>query len=129
MLLLSLVLVHLSVAVPERPIVKVSSTLEQIVAQPKPTSPIDEWIGKPTAIVLTKEQQARIDSIKSRYGIERQAIADSLRAQSEMTIVIKMRDFNGKYRKLVREVLRPEQQPVFDNNFQAQVFTLPKPPR
>jgi hypothetical protein len=129
LLLLSVVLFHLFVTAPELRVIDFSRAMARPTAQPTAKSPIDDWLTKPTVIVLTKEQEARIDTVKTNYGIEAKAVADALRTADEMTIMVRTRDFHGKYLDLVRQVLRPEQRAVFDKNIPAQKFTLPKPPR
>jgi hypothetical protein len=93
------------------------------------TSDVDEWLTKPTTIVLSAEQRAHVDSIKVHYNAERRATMDAIRGSDDMNVVLKTRELEGKYRKQVRDLLTPEQQTVFDKNIATQKFVLSKPGR
>lgn len=80
---------------------------------------IDQWLSRPTRIVLTKAQQARLDTIRAKYVAERKAVNDVAKSEGEMAAILKMRDLDGKYQKLVRALLTPRQQTVFDKNVRA----------
>lgn len=80
---------------------------------------IDRWLSRPTRIALTSEQRARIDSVRSRYAVERKAVDEVAKTQGEMAAVLKMQQLDARYQKIVRALLTPEQQAVFDRNAQA----------
>lgn len=90
------------------------------------SSAIDRWLSRPTPIVLTSEQRARVDSVRSRYAAERKAVSEAAKTQGEMAVMLKMRALDAKYQKVVRALLTPEQQSVFDENVQSS-FAGPRP--
>lgn len=87
---------------------------------------IDRWLTRPTRIVLTKDQQVRVDTLRAKYAAERKAVNDVVKSQGEMAAMFRMRDLDAKYQKLVRAILTPEQQAVFDENVRSNV-TMPHP--
>ncbi len=78
-------------------------------------TPIDAWITHPREIDLSPEQQERIDELKAEYLEE----FDELGGDNEMAVVMQALGLERKYRELVRSVLTPEQQNVFDENVTA----------
>ncbi len=77
---------------------------------------IDQWVSHPTKIVLTRAQQLRLDTVRARYITERDSTSEAAKPQGEMAVILKMRDLDAKYRKVVRALLTPDQQRVFDKN-------------
>ena len=76
------------------------------------TTPIDAWITRPREIDLSPEQQERVDELKAEYLEE----FDELGGDNEMAVVMQALGLERKYRELVRSLLTPEQQAVFDEN-------------
>jgi hypothetical protein len=116
----------LPIAVPQqaRTIPMANSSL--ITAAQQQTTAIDRCLSRPTRIVLTIEQQGRVDSVRLKYETERKAVNEVARTQGDLAATLKMRDLDAKYQKLVRALLTPEQQAVFDKNVQAG-FAGPRP--
>jgi hypothetical protein len=84
----------------------------------RPASMAQRWVSEPVGIALTPDQRKRFDSVDVVF---RSAI-DSARAASkgnEMDFVMRMRVLTPRYQKLIREILRPDQQTVFDKNVEA----------
>jgi Spy/CpxP family protein refolding chaperone len=83
-------------------------------SEERPT-PIDIWISRPREIKLTSEQRDRVEELKTQYVVE----FGELGGADEMAVVMQARALQTKYRKLVRDLLTPEQQAVFDENVRA----------
>ena len=71
----------------------------------------------PHEIELSTEQLVRLDELKTEYLAE----FDKLGGDDEMAVVMQALGLEMKYRPLVRSLLTPEQQTVFDENVSAQV--------
>ena len=75
-------------------------------------TPIDAWIARPHEIELSTEQLKRVDELRTEYLAE----YDKLGGDNQMAAVMQALGLEMKYRKLVRSLLTPEQQTVFDEN-------------
>lgn len=78
--------------------------------------PTDRWVTQPTPITLTADQRKKLDSISAMYAAEGQQIRKQMSGQSEMEMVRKMLNLTTKYQSMVRAILNPAQQAVFDKN-------------
>ena len=65
-------------------------------------------------ITLTPEQQAKVDSITTRYSAQMPAFTPGVMPDSATRA--KMRDLNANQDVEIRTVLTPDQQKVFDDN-------------
>jgi hypothetical protein len=119
-------MVSLSIATLHHAPTNPRANLSAITAAQQQPTVIDQWLSHPTRIVLTGEQQSRVDSVRSKYTVERKAVSEVAKTQGEMAVILKMRDLDAKYQKIVRALLTPEQQAVFDKNVQSS-FTGPRP--
>lgn len=90
-----------------------------LTAAQQASSAIDRWLSHPTRIVLTEDQQLRLDSVRVKYAAERKVVSQAVKTEGEMAVVLKMQALDAKYQKLVRALLTPEQQVVFDKNIQS----------
>ncbi len=126
MVYLIALMASLSIGVPHQALAIPKSNLSVITAAQQQSTAIDQWLSRPTRIVLTSEQQARVDSVRLRYTAERKAVNEVAKTQGDLAATLKMRDLDGKYQKIVRALLTPEQQTVFDKNVQAG-FAGPRP--
>jgi hypothetical protein len=102
------------------------STSFAAAKQQQESSAIDRWISHPTRIVLTRDQQERFDSLRVKYSVERKVVSEVAKTEGEMGLVLKMRDLDSKFQRLVRALLTAEQQEVFDENLRAG-FLDPRP--
>jgi hypothetical protein len=75
-------------------------------------TPIDAWIARPHQIQLSTEQLDQVDELKTEYLAE----FDKFGGDDKMAAVIQALELDTKYRELVRRLLTPEQQTVFDEN-------------
>ena len=75
-------------------------------------TPMDAWIVRPYEIELSIEQLKRVDELRLEYLAE----YDKLGADNQMAVVMQALGLEMKYRKLMRSLLTPEQQTVFDEN-------------
>ena len=98
-----------------------------LVVQPQSVTPIDRWLTHPAVIVLTKEQQGQVDSLRVRYLTERNKLREQGTDQGEMAAVIQQRSQDEKYLPLLRNLLTPQQKLTLDKNIQLG-STFPKPP-
>lgn len=82
-------------------------------------TPIDRWLSKPTAIEITPDQRKKVDSIKVAYAADVNRAVTEERGNGEMAIVVRMGQLANVYRRIVRSVLTPTQQTIFDKNLAA----------
>ena len=75
-------------------------------------TPVDAWIARPHEIQLSTEQLEQVDELKTEYLAE----FDEFGGDDKMAAVIQALELDTKYRELVRRLLTPEQQIVFDEN-------------
>lgn len=75
-------------------------------------TPIDTWIARPYEIELSTEQLKRVDELRTEYLEE----YGQLRGNNQMAVVMQALGLEMKYRELVRSLLTPEQQNLFDVN-------------
>lgn len=108
----------------------VTATVSTLSAQTKPPSaaqvqhtlPTNRWVTKPTLIGLTVHQRKALDSISARYAAEELQVSKQVNGQSDMNMVLKMMNLSSKYQNIVRGILNPAQQAVFDKNIRTSVF-------
>jgi hypothetical protein len=79
---------------------------------------IERWVSEPSPIALTLPQRKTIDSLRTRYADELKHIQPKA-AGNEMQLILARHSLDTKYEKLVRAILAPEQQIVFDRNVAA----------
>lgn len=85
-------------------------------ARAQRTLATNRWVTQPTPITLTADQRKKLDSISAMYAAEGQQIRKQISGQSEMEMVRKMLNLTTKYQSMVRAILNPAQQAVFDKN-------------
>lgn len=91
------------------------------LAQPAKTSApemlaIDQWIASPTQIQLTNDQQKSVDSIRVVYKKDLDRARSEAKGSGESGSVKIMSILDGRYRKLVRQLLTADQKKIFDAN-------------
>jgi Spy/CpxP family protein refolding chaperone len=79
---------------------------------------IDRWIAEPTPLTLTPDQRVAFDSVRARYRADLKAV-NGAGAVDDVGLVMRMHELDTKYQKLVRAILTPGQQAVFDRNVAA----------
>ncbi len=79
-------------------------------------SPVHLWVTQPTRIDLTEPQEKQVRALETKYVEEFEALKA---LGDDMAIVMGARELQLRYQKLVREVLTPTQQIVFEKNVQA----------
>jgi hypothetical protein len=90
--------------------------------RPQHILPTNRWVTRPTPIKLTADQQKKLDSVSVKYAAEEEQISKQAGGKTDVNMVIKMMNLAGKYQNIVRGILDPAQQAVFDKNIQASVF-------
>lgn len=86
---------------------------ERAPSDARPTA-LDAWLTRPVVIELSQEQRARVCELRAAYREEFDALSGG-----EMQVVRKAMALQVKYGNLVRALLTPEQQAVFDRNFRG----------
>jgi hypothetical protein len=100
-----------------------AQTKPDSTAQAQRTLPTIRWVTRPTPIKLTTDQRKKLDSIGAKYTAEDQQIRKQANGQSGMGMTLKMLGLARKYQNMVRPILNPAQQTVFDKNIQASVMS------
>ena len=81
---------------------------------------LEKLVTRPNPIALDKPQRLFIDSVKIEYVTEVSKLEkDSKAGENPMESMQKMSAVSSRYQVLVRKVLKPEQQVLFDKNLEA----------
>jgi len=99
-----------------------AQTKSSDAAQAQRMSPPNRWVNRPTPLTLTVDQQKKLANISAKYTTEEQQVRKQVSGQSDVDMVLKMMNLSTKYQHIVRGILNPAQQAVFDKNIRASAF-------
>ena len=93
-------------------------------------SPLDRWLGVPVQIKLDARERTKVDSLRISFAAESAKEDTKAKTSEERSAAVsKTRERIERFQRLVRDLLTPEQQRVFDQNLATAPRAVPRPAR